>query len=99
MPDTAGLQKAYGQPGAQKPGCGFPVAHLLALFDARDGTLARAVPAPLRTHDMAHAALTHDGTMWRLYLDGKLEAEIAVGRLPQAASTQHAGIATATVEA
>jgi hypothetical protein len=50
---------------------------------------------PIRSHVWYHAALTHDGTMWRLWLDGRLEAEIAVGRLPQAASTQHAGLATA----
>ena len=31
MPDTPDLQEHFGQPGAQKPGCGFPVAHLLAL--------------------------------------------------------------------
>jgi hypothetical protein len=60
MPDTPELQRAFGQPGGQSPGCGFPVAHLLALFDARDGTLARAIPAGMRTHDMAHAAVTHE---------------------------------------
>ena len=27
MPDTPELQRAFGQPGAQAPGCGFPVAH------------------------------------------------------------------------
>lgn len=60
MPDTKELQDAFGQPGSQKPGCGFPVAHLLALFDAKTGTLARALPAPMRTHDLAHAAITHE---------------------------------------
>jgi DDE family transposase len=55
MPDTPALQKAFGQPGAQKPGCGFPVAHLLALFHARTGLLQQMLTAPLRTHDMAHA--------------------------------------------
>jgi hypothetical protein len=60
MPDTPRLQRAFGQPGGQTPGCGFPVAHLMALFNAHDGTLARAIPAKLRTHDMAQAAVTHD---------------------------------------
>src|SRR5215468_7067551 len=32
MPDTPDLQRAFGQPGNQKPGCGFPVAKMLALF-------------------------------------------------------------------
>ena len=30
MPDTAVLQARFGQPGAQRDGCGFPVAHLMA---------------------------------------------------------------------
>ena len=34
MPDTPELQRHFGQPGAQKAGCGFPVAHLLTLFHA-----------------------------------------------------------------
>ncbi len=59
MPDTAELREAFGQPGGQAPGCGFPVAHLLVLFEAATGYLARVVPAPLRTHDLAHAAATH----------------------------------------
>jgi hypothetical protein len=59
MPDTPDLQAAFGQPSGQKRGCGFPVAHLLALFDHRTGFLVRTILAPLRTHDMAHAAATH----------------------------------------
>src|SRR5262245_54203684 len=34
MPDTPALQQAFGQPGGQRKGCGFPVAHLLTLFHA-----------------------------------------------------------------
>ncbi len=60
MPDTAELQKAFGQPGGQKPGCGFPVAHLMTLFDAGTGFLLRMVTAPLRTHDMSQAQRVHD---------------------------------------
>jgi hypothetical protein len=37
MPDTPTLQEHFGQPGKQLPGCGFPVAHLLALFHAGTG--------------------------------------------------------------
>lgn len=55
MPDTPELQEAFGQPGAQAEGCGFPVAHLLVLFDARAGFLLKAVPSPLRTHDLSVA--------------------------------------------
>jgi hypothetical protein len=61
MPDTPELQEEFGQPGAQAPGCGFPTAHLLALFDGYSGALLHAVPAPLRTHDLADAAGMHHG--------------------------------------
>ena len=56
MPDTPELQQAFGQPGAQKPGCGFPVAHLLTLFHAGTGMLQKVLTAPLRTHDMGDAS-------------------------------------------
>lgn len=59
MPDTPELQKAFGQPGRQAPGCGFPVAHLLTLFHAGTGLLLRTIADPLRTHDMAHASQLH----------------------------------------
>lgn len=59
MPDTPELQARFGQPGNQAEGCGFPVAHLLALFHAGTGLLLRVLAAPLRTHDLRHAALTH----------------------------------------
>jgi hypothetical protein len=59
MPDTPELQKEFGQPPAQRPGCGFPVAHLLALFHAGTGFLMQVLTAPLRAHDMAQAALLH----------------------------------------
>lgn len=52
MPDTPELQNAFGQPGMQAKGCGFPVAHLLVLFDAATGMVIKAHPAPLRTHDL-----------------------------------------------
>ena len=44
-----------------------------------------------------HVASTFDGTTWRIFLNGNLEATLVVGsnRLPQSLSTQHAAIATA----
>lgn len=59
MPDTPELQATFGQPAGQAPGCGFPVAHLLALFEAKTGYLRRTILAPLNTHDLAQAAITH----------------------------------------
>jgi hypothetical protein len=59
MPDTPELQDHFGQPSGQAKGCGFPVAHLLALFHAGTGLLLRVVVSPMRTHDMRHTPLMH----------------------------------------
>ena len=59
MPDTPELQKHFGQPGQQAPGCGFPVAHLLMRFDADHGYLLQTLAAPLRTHDLSQVATMH----------------------------------------
>jgi hypothetical protein len=59
MPDTPELQASFGQPGMQKKGCGFPVAHLLVLFDAQTGLVLEAYPGPLRTHDLKDIARVH----------------------------------------
>ena len=59
MPDTPELQEHFGQPSGQRPGCGFPVAHLLALFHAGTGVLLEVLAAPWHTHDMAHVASLH----------------------------------------
>ncbi len=53
MPDTPELQKKFGQPGNQQPGCGFPAAKILALFHAGTGALLHVAALPLRTHDMS----------------------------------------------
>jgi len=59
MPDTPELQAYFGQPGQQRKGCGFPVAHMLAMMDAHTGFLHDVILSPLRTHDMKHAADLH----------------------------------------
>jgi len=59
MPDTPALQQAFGQPNVQRPGCGFPMAHLLGLFHAGTGVLLKLVVAPLLTHDLAHVQAVH----------------------------------------
>lgn len=61
MPDTPELQRHFGQPGNQRPGCGFPVAKWLALFDLGTGMLLKSMTAPLRTHDMAQVKPISDG--------------------------------------
>jgi Transposase DDE domain len=59
MSDTPELQKEFGQPGNQRPGCGFPVAHLMFLFHAGTGLLREVLTSPLRTHDMSQAVRLH----------------------------------------
>ncbi len=59
MPDTPALQGAFGQSTEQRPGCGFPVAHLLGLFHAGTGALLKLVVAPLLTHDLAQVQAVH----------------------------------------
>jgi len=59
MPDTDELRNHLGQPSGQAKGCGFPIAHVLALFHAGTGLLMRVAASPMRTHDMRHASLMH----------------------------------------
>jgi hypothetical protein len=59
MPDTPALQEAFGQSTVQRPGCGFPMAHLLGLFHAGTGVLLKLVAAPLLTHDLAQVQQVH----------------------------------------
>jgi hypothetical protein len=56
MPDTAELRRRFGLPPGQKPGCGFPVAHLLLLFDAHSGALLDVLVSPWNTHDWRRVA-------------------------------------------
>lgn len=59
MPDTPGLQKAFGQPTNQARGCGFPVARVFALFHTGTGFLMRMIISPLRTHEAAYVSQLH----------------------------------------
>jgi hypothetical protein len=59
MPDMPALQDAFGPSTEQRPGCGFPVAHLLGLFHAGTGVLLTRVVAPLLTHDLAQVQAVH----------------------------------------
>jgi hypothetical protein len=59
MPDTPELQQHFGQPGAQRPGCGFPIASILALFQVSTGLLTQVLARPLRVHDMSGVERLH----------------------------------------
>ena len=58
-PDTPGLQKAFGQPTGQKPGCGFPVPKTLGLFDAFTGLIVQMLAFPLFTHEQSKVWQLH----------------------------------------
>ena len=51
MPDVQPLNRRFGQPGNVKPGCGFPVAHLLVMVHAGTGLIMDIIASPYRTHD------------------------------------------------
>lgn len=59
MPDTDELRREFGYPAGQKPGCGFPTAHLMVQFDAHSGYLVRVFASPRNTHDMANTPWMH----------------------------------------
>jgi hypothetical protein len=60
MSDVEELQREFGQPGGQRPGCGFPVAKFLALVDMATGMISRVMTAPLRSHESSRVAQVHD---------------------------------------
>lgn len=59
MPDTAELRKHFGQPRGQKEGCGFPVAHFVALFHAGTGMIVRVLSGALFSHDLSSFIKLH----------------------------------------
>lgn len=59
MPDTPALQNTFGQPGRCAPGCGFPVMHLLVLFDHATGLLVDLMVSRCNTHDLSQASGLH----------------------------------------
>lgn len=59
MPDTPELQAHFGQSGQQKPGCGFPTAHWLAMLHVGTGMITKMLAAPLRTHDLSKTVQLH----------------------------------------
>ena len=60
MSDVKELREVFGQPGGQAEGCGFPVAHLLAAFCHRTGTLLEAARVVLERGAVAvEACVVH----------------------------------------
>ncbi len=65
MPDTRESQLAFPQPSAQKRGCGFPVARIVALFSLTTGAVIDLVVGKLADAEL---------TLWRRLWD-----KLAVG--------------------
>ena len=53
LPDTAANQKKYPQPSGQKPGCGFPVMQIVALFSLASGAIPKVVTDALDPHELS----------------------------------------------
>jgi hypothetical protein len=59
MPDTPDLRAHFGEVSGQKPGCGFPIAHWLAVFDLHTGVLLYDQASPYRTADLKPTPEAH----------------------------------------
>jgi len=58
-PDTRGIRKLFKQPANIKAGCGFPMAKVLALFDAASGAILRPLICSLFVHEASNVWLLH----------------------------------------
>jgi hypothetical protein len=70
MPDTPNLQKTFGQPTGQAPGCGFPVAKVVGLFCWASGAVLEAAVGPLRMSELS---------LWRTLWKRLSPGEIVLG--------------------
>lgn len=59
MPDTAELRSYFGYAPGQREGCGFPVAHFVALVSATTGMIRRVLLGPLFSHDLSSFVKLH----------------------------------------
>lgn len=52
LPDTPKNQRAYPQPGGQKPGCGFPLLKIVAIFGLASGALLDYAKGNKHQHEL-----------------------------------------------
>ena len=57
MPDTPDNQSAFPQPRTQKPGCGFPIARLVAIISLATGAIRDLALGPYKGKDSGETAL------------------------------------------
>jgi hypothetical protein len=72
MPDTAENQAAYPQSKTQKPGCGFPIARILAIFSLATGTVLEAAIGKY------HGKQTGENSLFRQLYDVLDEGEVII---------------------
>jgi len=53
-PDTRSIRKLFDQPANIKPGCGYPMAKVLALFDAASGAILRPLICSIFVHEASN---------------------------------------------
>ena len=70
MPDTPDLQQAFGQPDGQKPGCGFPVAKIVAMFAWASGAVLDVAIGPYRSSELS---------LWRQLWDQLTAGDVVLG--------------------
>jgi Transposase DDE domain len=58
-PDTPSIRKLFKQPANLKPGCGYPMAKVLALFDAVSGAILRPIICSLFVHEASNVWQLH----------------------------------------
>jgi len=73
MPDTEKNQSAYPQPGGQKPGCGFPIARMVAMICLGSGALLNAALGPCKGKG------SDEQTLLRSILDTLNSGDILMG--------------------
>jgi hypothetical protein len=59
MPDTPELRDYFGQPPGQAEGCGFPLAHWLALVHFGTGLIQKAIVSRANSHDLPSTPQVH----------------------------------------
>lgn len=59
MPDVKELRDYFGQPAGQAEGCGFPVAHWLALVHYGTGLIQKAIVSRVSSHDLPSVPQAH----------------------------------------
>lgn len=58
-PDTPAIRKLFQQPRNIKPGCGLPMAKVLALFDAASGAILQPLICSLFVHEASSVWMLH----------------------------------------